>query len=90
MDIDRDVITANNELAKIKVKRATENGPRQCGDKSPFYSLQQVLEIVPVSKSGIYYMINNGDFPAQIKLGKRSIVWSKEAVNLWVKDKLGE
>lgn len=86
--MDKDVITANDELSKIKVKRAAKNGPRQCGDKSPFYSLQQVLEIVPVSRSGLYYMINGGEFPAQIKLGKRSVAWSKDAVNLWLKDKL--
>ena len=88
--MDKDVIIANNELAKIKVKRAVKNGPRQCGDKSPFYSLQQVLEIVPVSKTCIYNMIKDGEFPSQTKLGKRSTVWSKESVNLWLKDKLGE
>ena len=82
--MDRDVEIAMSELYKIK----TKNRARQCSDINKFYSFQQVLELVPVSSSTLYLMIKNGEFPKQIKLGKRAAVWSKEVVNSWIQAKL--
>lgn len=85
--MDRDVIVANEELRKLgKPKR---NRARQAKESSPFYSIQQVLELVPISKSSLYLMVKNGEFPAQKKLGKRAAVWSKEEVHNWIQSKLG-
>jgi len=88
--IDRDVVTANQELAKInRVYRKKKNKNRQTTDLSPFYSIEQVLELVPISKSNLYLMIKNDEFPSQIKLGKRTAVWSKEVIHSWIDSKLG-
>lgn len=90
--MDREVAVAMDELQKINQRfgrRKSPNAPRQASEKSPFLSNQQVLEIVPVSKSTLYLMIADNEFPAPIKLGKRSAVWSKKAVNEWIAEKLG-
>ena len=93
--MDRDVISANDELQKIKQsgragRKATGRGnqPRIAGDASPFFGLNQVLELVPVSRSGIYHMIARGEFPAAKKLGSRSAAWSKKEVRDWIDEKL--
>ena len=78
------------ELRKIPAKRQRSGNPRISSDKSPFMGISQVLEIVPVSRSMLYLMIKSGEFPGQIKIGKRAAAWSKKEVNEWVADKLGE
>lgn len=55
---------------------------------SPFLGLKQVMELVPVSRSSLYLMVKNGEFPKQKKLGKRAMAWSKAEVMAWIKDKL--
>jgi len=92
--MDAEVAIAMDELQKINRrygrKSKSPNAARQASDKSPFLSKQQVLEIVPISKSTLYLMIADNEFPAPIKLGKRSSAWSKKAVHDWVAQKLGE
>lgn len=90
--MDEDVKIANEELGKIarrKKKPKPANETRRSSAISPFMSMQQVLEVVPISRSTLYLMISNDEFPKQIKLGKRTAVWSKSDVQKWIDDKLG-
>ncbi len=68
-----------------KTKRSN---PRISSKESPFIGLDQVLELVPVSRSALYLMIKSGEFPAQINLGERSVAWSRAEVNRWISNKL--
>lgn len=89
--MDRDVKIAYDELNKVaskRMKRQKTNAARQASSNSPFYSLEQVLELVPVSRSTLYLMMSDDEFPHQIKLGKRSAAWSKKEVNAWIDVKL--
>jgi prophage regulatory protein len=93
MDMDRDVLTAKDELKRLGLTRGRramddKNGVRRAGKDSPFYSLEQVLELVPVSRSTLYRMRENGEFPKGIKLGMRSVAWSKKEVQAWIDEKL--
>ncbi len=74
---------------KLKTKRKIGHSfKRDAGEKSPFLNLKQDLELVPISRSTIYIMIEAGEFPKPKKLGSRSISWAKEDVNSWIKQKL--
>jgi len=61
---------------------------REASATSPFLGLKQVMALVPVSRSSIYYMMKNGEFPLQKQLGKRAVAWSKAEVMAWIKEKL--
>lgn len=46
--------------------------------------LPQVIELTGFSRSSIYSMMQDGDFPLSIKLGKRAVGWKEEDINKWV------
>lgn len=81
--IDNDVVIANQELRKSK-----RVSPRVAGEKSPFMSFAQVLELVPVGRSTLRLMIAAEKFPQPKKLGTRAAAWSKAEVEAWINDKL--
>ena len=53
-----------------------------------FIRLPQVKEITSLSKSSIYRLIEDGDFPKQIALGARSVVWVRAQVEDWCAQKV--
>ena len=53
-----------------------------------FIRLSKVKEITSLSKSSIYRLISQGDFPKQIQIGKRSVVWVRSDINNWINQKL--
>ena len=55
---------------------------------SQFIRLPQVKELTCLSKSSIYRLIEEGDFPKQIPLGARSVVWVKSRIEDWCAQKV--
>ena len=53
-----------------------------------FIRLPQVKEITCLSKSSIYRMMDEGDFPKQIAWGARSVVWVRAQVEEWCAQKV--
>ena len=46
--------------------------------------LPQVLAKIGLSRSATYEMINSGDFPKPVKLGKRAVGWVDHDVENWL------
>ena len=55
---------------------------------SQFLRLKQVKEMTCLSKSSIYRLMEEGDFPRQVPLGARSVVWVKSQVEVWMSKKV--
>ena len=53
-----------------------------------FLRLPQVKEITCLSKSSIYRLMDEGEFPKQISLGARSVVWVRSHVEDWCAQKV--
>lgn len=53
-----------------------------------FIRLNVVKEITSLSKSTIYRLISEGDFPKQVQIGKRAVVWVRSDINDWINQKL--
>jgi prophage regulatory protein len=53
-----------------------------------FLRLPQVEDRVGLKKTAIYDLIKDGDFPAQIKLGRRYTVWPESAIEGWIQEKI--
>lgn len=51
---------------------------------SRFLRRPDVEKITGLSKSTIYAKMANGEFPAQIKLGPRLVVWAEAHVQEWM------
>ena len=53
-----------------------------------FIRLNVIKEITSLSKSTIYRLISEGDFPKQVQIGKRAVVWVRSDINAWINQKL--
>ena len=53
-----------------------------------FIRLPQVKELTCLSKTSIYRLMGEGEFPKQVALGARSVVWVKTQIEDWCESKL--
>jgi prophage regulatory protein len=53
-----------------------------------FYRVNQLIQILSISKSTIWSWVNKGVFPKPHKLGENVTVWSAEEVDEWIKSRL--
>jgi len=60
----------------------------QKNDEVGFLRLNQVLQIIPVSKSAWWGGCKTGRFPAPVKLGPKTTAWKKEDI-IKLSDTLG-
>lgn len=49
--------------------------------------IPQILKLMPVSKSKFWLMVQQGEFPKPIKIG-RSSFWTVEQVQAFIKEKV--
>jgi prophage regulatory protein len=50
--------------------------------------LNAVKELTGLSRSSIYSYMARGEFPRQIKLGKRSVAWVDDEVLAWLDERI--
>ena len=60
----------------------------QRGTNMKFLKLQSVMAITGLSRSSIYLAINQGNFPLQIPLGARSVVWDEREIITWMESRI--
>ena len=53
-----------------------------------FLRINDVTKLTSISRSSIYRMISEGDFPVQICVGNRQVRWSRQEVLDWCEGKL--
>ena len=53
-----------------------------------FWRLAKVLEETGLRRTHLYEMSSRGEFPKQIKLGKRACAWLASEVQDWKREKL--
>jgi predicted DNA-binding transcriptional regulator AlpA len=61
------------------------------GADNPLMTLTGVIEMVPHSRSAIYYRVRNGGFPppamtALDGMGRKLLLWDKATVSAWVEE----
>ena len=50
--------------------------------------LAKVMEITSLSNATIYRLMKQGDFPKQIKLSQRSVIWNMNEIDNWLQEKM--
>ena len=56
-------------------------------DKLPQQELYRkpfVLSITGLSHSTLYYLMKEGTFPKQVKIGARAVAWRKSDIDAWL------
>ncbi len=51
--------------------------------------LPRVLEKTGLSRSTTYAMINDGQFPAPVRIGRRAVGWVESEVDRWLTARVG-
>jgi len=51
--------------------------------------IPQILKVMPVSKSKFWLMVQKGEFPKPIKIG-RSSFWTIEQVQAYLRERIGQ
>lgn len=57
-------------------------------DEIEFIKLPEVLRLTGVGTTKLYDMVKTGVFPAQVRLGERSVAWIKSEVLEWSRDRV--
>lgn len=50
--------------------------------------LKDVKKMTGLSRSTIYAYIEKGIFPAQVKIGARSVAWIEQEINEWLDSRI--
>ena len=50
--------------------------------------LPEVLQRTGLSRSTIYDMVGSGDFPRQVKIGRRAVGWMSNDVDRWIRQRI--
>ena len=50
--------------------------------------LKEVQKMTSLSRSSIYAYIDKGIFPAQVKVGERSVAWNYDEITNWLKGRI--
>lgn len=58
------------------------------GQTTRFIRMSELKDKVALSRSQIYRLIQQGEFPEPIKLGKKISVWTDSEVEEWMSSKL--
>lgn len=56
--------------------------------RKKIWRLPEVLNQTGLSRSTIYYLISQGAFPPQVKLGPRAVCWVAADVQDWIDGKI--
>ncbi|UWQ90847.1 AlpA family transcriptional regulator [Rhodobacteraceae bacterium M382] len=46
-----------------------------------------VEAVTGLSRSSIYYMMDKGDFPRPVRIGKRAVAWPESAIADWLSNR---
>ncbi|AGM42904.1 helix-turn-helix transcriptional regulator [Aeromonas dhakensis] len=49
--------------------------------------LKDVIAMTSLSKASVYRQMNDGKFPASVKIGPRSVAWVSSEIELWIEEK---
>lgn len=53
-----------------------------------FIKLNDVVKVTSLSKSTIYRLVAENDFPRQVPLGGKSVAWVESEIEEWMKEKI--
>ena len=59
----------------------------QQGQEVAILRRPQVEKRTGLTKSGIYFLIREGDFPRPVRLGKRAVGWIESEITTWLREK---
>lgn len=66
---------------------AYDGGGTQSVSSERLLRLRQVQELVPLAKGTIYGMIQLGQFPRPVQLGRQCVAWRLSEIEHWIRSR---
>lgn len=60
-------------------------------ESQPYRSLLRIAAVqerTGLSRSQLYRLVNDGEFPAPVKLSERTVAWPSDAVSAWIESRI--
>jgi prophage regulatory protein len=67
----------------VQMDKADRLDPESTPDSRMLLKLNEVCELLSVSRSTVYKLLSEGNFPRPVRLGARAIRWKVEDINDW-------
>ena len=58
--------------------------------KKKLLRLPEVISRTGYKRSNIYQLMNLGDFPKSVQLGRRAVAWLSSEIDQWIDDRVKE
>ena len=71
----------------MEPKAKNESQPKAPGNEDHLIRQPELLKLTSKSRSALYREINEGTFPAPVKIGKRAVAWRASEVYAWINDR---
>ena len=71
-----------------KSVEANHNGPLDNLDDVIFLRLPEVKAVTGLSRSSLYALMREKNFPAPVRLGRRTVAWVRSEVRQWAADRV--
>ena len=52
-----------------------------------YYRRATVEDMLGLSRSTIYRMMQDGEFPRPVKIGRRAVGWSSKEIERWIRER---
>ena len=72
------------------IKDANAKLERGNHETSVLISLKDLTKMTGLSRSTIYKLSADGDFPKKVHLGVRSVAWLRKDIEEWISDRINE
>ncbi|MGB6855346.1 MAG: AlpA family transcriptional regulator [Terracidiphilus sp.] len=79
---------AARKIPQSQTAKTTLNGIPSNLDDVTFLRLPEVKAVTGLSKTSLYALIREGNFPASVRLGPRAVAWVKSEVKQWAVERV--
>jgi prophage regulatory protein len=86
---DKCMLEIGKRKADLEAKsNAIPQAATRCAnDSNNMLKLNQVQQRVALSRSTIYLMVKEGNFPKPVKIGKRAVAWSEASISRFLAER---
>jgi prophage regulatory protein len=78
----------SNRVAAPKAKRSRTNSAADITGSERFIRRREVQRLTGLSRSSLYRLIAEKDFPPAIQLSTNTVAWLESEVNVWILDRV--
>ena len=88
---DKCMLEIGKRKANLEVQSNVipQTAAKRVNESNNMLKLNEVQQRVALSRSSIYLMVKESNFPKPVKIGKRAVAWSEASITRWLAERSG-